>query len=144
MNGWTSRKLVKIARVVDEAGVKPRRHLAIIPLTVGCVLAYPAASMAQQAAPTALGEVVVTATRQEQALSRVPQSVAVLSNDAMTELSIKNVGDVVQWTPGVTFRSLGDAGGGSIAIRGVASSVGPATTGVYIGDVPIHLRQVAY
>ncbi len=108
------------------------------------MLACPAASLAQQAAPTALGEVVVTATRQEQALSRVPQSVAVLSNEAMTELNIKTVTDVVQWTPGVTFRSLGDAGGGSVAIRGVASSVGPATTGVYVGDVPIHLRQVAY
>jgi outer membrane receptor protein involved in Fe transport len=88
-----------------------------------------------------LEEITVTATRQEESLSRVPISVSVETRDAMDLKGIKDFSDVVRFTPGVSF----DADETNrISIRGISSSGGSGTTGIYIDDVPIQIRSLGF
>jgi iron complex outermembrane receptor protein len=88
-----------------------------------------------------LQEVVVTSTRREESLSRVPISVTALTQDQMDTLGIKDITDVARFTPGI---NVDNSGTGAIAIRGVASSGGAGTTGIYIDDTPIQIRALAF
>ena len=87
-------------------------------------------------------EIVVTATRQEQNLSKVPLSVAAYTQEKLDKQSIRNFQDVARVTPGVTFSrgARGNASGSSLSIRGISSGSGTATVGVYIDDTPIQQR----
>jgi iron complex outermembrane recepter protein len=91
-----------------------------------------------------LEEIVVTATRKEEVLSRVPISVTAFNQDAMDQRGIRDVGDLLALVPGVQFGHTGFGAQTQIAIRGIASTVGPATTGVYIDDIPIQVRTVGF
>jgi iron complex outermembrane receptor protein len=106
-----------------------------------------AADTAPAAAPEAaevsgpLQEIVVTATRHEESLSKVPISVTALTQDAMDIRGIKDFQDIVHFTPGV---NIDNSGTNNIAIRGIASSGGAGTTGIYIDDTPIQIRATAF
>jgi iron complex outermembrane recepter protein len=88
-----------------------------------------------------LQEITVTATRHEESLSKVPLSVTALTQDAMDIRGIKDFQDVVHFTPGV---QIDNSGTNNIAIRGIASSGGSGTTGIYIDDTPIQIRALAF
>ena len=88
-----------------------------------------------------LEEVTVTATRTEESLNRVPISVSVETRDAMDLKGIKDFSDIVKFTPGVSFDNSET---NSISIRGIASSGGSGTTGIYIDDVPIQMRALGF
>src|SRR5580704_17672503 len=88
-----------------------------------------------------LQEVVVTATRHEEALSKVPISVSALTQDSMDALGIKDFQDVARFTPGV---NIDTSGTNAISIRGISSSGGAGTTGIYIDDTPIQMRSVGF
>ena len=95
------------------------------------------------AGPT-LEEVVVTAERQAEALSRVPISVAALTQPELEQRGVKTFDDIAPLIPGLTFDTTSDVTGPSrsfIDIRGIFSDVGAATTGVYIDDTPIQVRN---
>jgi outer membrane receptor protein involved in Fe transport len=94
------------------------------------------------AAPRAeLQEVVVTAQRREEALSKVPISVTALTQVDMDEKGIKDFIDIARYTPGV---SIDNSATNAISIRGISSSAGPGTTGIYIDDTPIQMRSVGF
>ncbi len=82
-------------------------------------------------------EVVVTANRREEVLSKVPISVAAYTDEAMEERGVKNLSDLQRLTPGLNLSTSQQNSGNSISIRGIASSTGSSTTGIYIDDVPI-------
>ena len=86
-------------------------------------------------------EIVVTATRREEILSKVPISITALSQSSMDTLGIKDLADVVRFTPGVSIIDQGNFV--NVTIRGIGSSGGAATTGVYIDDTPIQERSLA-
>ena len=91
----------------------------------------------------ASGDIIVTATRQSQSLSRVPASIVAKSQVELDKQGIRSIGDIARLTPGVTFGQSTTAfgtGQTTIAIRGVDSSSGIPTTGVYIDDTPIQTR----
>jgi len=88
------------------------------------------------------GEIIVTATRQRESINKVPISVSALSRETLDSRGIRDFSDIVRQTPGVTIERSNTTS--NIAIRGVNSSVGAATTGVYIDDVPIQIRQLGY
>ena len=88
-----------------------------------------------------LQEIVVTATRKEESLSKVPISVTALTQDAMDLRGVKDFQDVVRFTPGV---SVDNSGTNNISIRGISSSGGAGTTGIYIDDTPIQIRALAF
>jgi len=87
-------------------------------------------------------EIVVTAQRKSETLSRVPISVAALTQQGMDEANVRSLSDIQQLTPGLQFSpAAGAAGTSSISIRGISSSVGASTTGIYIDDTPIQIRN---
>jgi outer membrane receptor protein involved in Fe transport len=88
-----------------------------------------------------LEEVTVTATRQAESLSKVPISVSVETREAMDLKGIKDFSDVVRFTPGVSFDTNET---NRISIRGISSSGGSGTTGIYIDDVPIQIRALGF
>ncbi len=105
--------------------------------------ATPAAATADAEAPTtiALDEIVVTATRREESISRVPISITAINQEALNEKGIKDFADVARYTPGVAFDTSQT---NQISIRGISSSGGSGTTGIYIDDVPIQIRSLGF
>jgi iron complex outermembrane recepter protein len=88
-----------------------------------------------------LEEIVVTATRHEESLSKVPISVTALSQETLDQKGIKDFQDIVRFTPGV---SIDQSGTNAISIRGISSSGGAGTTGIYIDDTPIQMRALGF
>ncbi len=89
-----------------------------------------------------LTEVIVTATRQVSTVNKVPMSITAITRDAMEKQGINDVQDLVRIVPGVTFNRDSNDSRPDISIRGVKSVQGPATTGIYLDDVPIQKRGV--
>jgi outer membrane receptor protein involved in Fe transport len=87
-----------------------------------------------------LEEIVVTATRHEENLSKVPISITALSQDSMDVRGIKDFSDIARFTPGVTIDRTGS---NTITIRGIGSAGGAGTTGIYIDDTPIQIRSLS-
>jgi outer membrane receptor protein involved in Fe transport len=88
-----------------------------------------------------LQEVVVTSTRHEENLSKVPISVTAMTQEEMDTKGIKDISDLARFTPGI---NVADDGTHAIAIRGIASSGGAGTTGIYIDETPIQMRALAF
>ncbi len=88
-----------------------------------------------------LQEIVITATRHQEAESKVPVSVTAFSQEALDIKGVKDFTDVVRYTPGVTIDTNGT---NSISIRGISSSGGSGTTGIYIDDTPIQMRALGF
>jgi iron complex outermembrane recepter protein len=109
-------------------------------LLPGTTLAADADAAAESTGPQ-MQEVVVTATRHEEALSKVPISVSAYTQDTMDSKGIRDFTDIARYTPGVTI----DAGQtNNISIRGISSSGGAGTTGIYIDDTPIQIRAMGF
>lgn len=95
------------------------------------------------ASNTPINDILVTATRQSQSLSKVPVSVAAFDADSMQTIGAKQVDDLVGLTPGLQLTRTA-TGSNTISIRGISSSAGAGTTGVYIDDTPIQVRNLGY
>ena len=88
-----------------------------------------------------LEEIVVTATRREESLARVPVSIAAMSQADIAAGAIKGIEDIASVTPGVQFQRDGYAATLSlISIRGLDSLFGASTVGLYADDTPIQSR----
>jgi outer membrane receptor protein involved in Fe transport len=101
------------------------------------------ASAAEDAAVSsgALEEIVVTATRREESISKVPISITAMTQDALDQKGIRDFTEMVRFTPGV---SIDTSGTNAISIRGISSSGGAGTTGIYIDDTPIQMRALGF
>jgi len=118
-------------------------------LAVLACAAGPGRAPAQEQAPATetgaavggLQEVVVTATRREENLSKVPISVTALTQEALDSRGIKDFSEVARFTPGVNFDNSGT---NNISIRGISGTGGAGTTGIYIDDTPIQMRALAF
>jgi iron complex outermembrane recepter protein len=121
-------------------------RLVVAALACGSAAAWadqpPAQPTTEEATPTVgLQEVVVTATRREQSLSKVPISVTALTQESLDERGIKDFAEVARFTPGVNFDNSGT---NNISIRGISGTGGAGTTGIYIDDTPIQMRALAF
>ncbi len=113
-------------------------------ITVGACIAVAQAQQADTSSGMALEEIVVTAQRREQSIQDVPISVTALSQEQLDAQGVRSVDEVARLTPGITFQRA-DARNGAmstISIRGIASTGGASTTGVYIDDTPIQVRAL--
>lgn len=90
------------------------------------------------------GEIIVTATRRGESIQNVPLSIVALSKATLDQQGLKNIDDVARLTPGLNFTTVGDRGQNNIAIRGVQSTGGASTTGIYIDDIPVQARRVGF
>lgn len=89
-----------------------------------------------------VAEIVVTATKREESLSKVPISVSAYSQDQMDRQSVREFRDIARLTPGLTFTpgTRGNGGASDVSIRGISSGSGTATVGVYIDETPVQVR----
>ena len=121
---------------------------AVVPLITGALLAAtPASAQTAKAADSSSGagasatgveEVIVTATRRNESLSKVAESVSAFTSAKMEVQGIKSFADLAKFTPGVTY----DEDRHDVSIRGIISKAGSATTGIYIDDTPIQARAL--
>src|SRR5581483_7526669 len=91
-----------------------------------------------------LEEIVVTAQRRQERVQDVPISISAFGAEQMDTQGVRSIDDIARLTPGITFQRA-DARNGAdstISIRGIASSAGAATTGIYIDDTPIQMREL--
>ena len=74
-------------------------------------------------------------------------SITAFDQEALDAGGLRNIDDLARVTPGVTFRN-GISGGNyndessDISIRGIDSTAGTSTTGIYIDDTPIQSRHM--
>jgi len=90
--------------------------------------------------------IVVTAQRREERLQEVPISISAYSQRAMDARSMRTIEDVARLTPGVSLvhGTNYNSESSNIAIRGIDSNAGAATTGIYVDDTPIHSRHLFF
>jgi iron complex outermembrane recepter protein len=121
-------------------------QLAAVPL-----MAAPADPESATATGGGLEEIVVTATRREERLQDVPVSVLAFSQEKLDSQGLKNIDDLARLSPGLNFQRNGMSSSGNyndegsdINIRGVDSTAGTSTTGIYIDDTPIQTRHIGF
>ncbi len=104
------------------------------------VAAQPTAAGAPAPAATTgteLQEIVVTAERRQEDITKVPISITAITQQNIDTLGIKDFTDMAKYTPGVVIDTDRT---NEISIRGISSSGGADTTGIYIDDTPIQTR----
>jgi len=120
-----------------------KSNLGIAIMGLACISAVFAEGVGDDAGGI-LQEVVVTATRQAEPLSKVPISVAVFGREQMDAQGVKQLDDLVRLTPGLNLTRDENTGANQIAIRGISSAAGSGTTGVYIDESPIQVRNLGF
>ena len=90
--------------------------------------------------PSIIGEVVVTATRQTSTVNKVALSITAVTQKALDQQGVKTIADFARATPSVVFTRTGGEGNPNIAIRGISSTLGAPTTGIYLDDTPVQKR----
>jgi iron complex outermembrane recepter protein len=112
----------------------------------------PIGARAQSAAPAAdqpadtksqgLGEIVVTATRRQESVQKVPISLQALTTQKLEQRQVVNFSDYVALLPSVSFASLGP-GRSDLYFRGISYDTGTGdasslpTAGVYLDEIPM-------
>jgi len=92
-----------------------------------------------------LEDIVVTATRREESIQRVPISINALSQNALAVGGIKDIADIAAVTPGLQYAVPNGYSSEitTIAIRGMNTQVGADVVGVYLDDTPLSNRLPA-
>ncbi len=127
----------------------------LAPIAISVQLMLPALVMSEPAdepvASAGLEEIVVTATRRSERLQDVPVSVLAFSQEKLDSQGLKNIDDLARLSPGLNFQRNGMSSAGNyndegsdINIRGVDSTAGTSTTGIYIDDTPIQTRHIGF
>jgi iron complex outermembrane receptor protein len=103
------------------------------------------------AGTSSLEEIVVTATRRAERLQDVAVSATAFSQEKLDVQGVRSIDDVTRLTPGVTFQRDATTSAGNfndedsdINIRGVDSTAGTSTVGIYIDDTPIQGRHISF
>jgi len=129
-----------------------------VPIAVAGQLMWPAMTRAETAAADTdtaasggLEEIVVTAQRREQRLQDVPMSITTFSQEQIDQQGLRSIDDLTRLSPGITFLRNGMSASGNyndedsdISIRGIDSTAGASTTGIYIDDTPIQTRHLQF
>jgi iron complex outermembrane receptor protein len=109
------------------------------------------AADATPATSGALQEIVVTAQRRTERLEDVPMSIQAFSQEKLDQQGLRTIDDLSRLTPGITFLRNGMSSSGNyndedsdISIRGIDSTAGAATTGIYMDETPIQTRHMQF
>jgi iron complex outermembrane receptor protein len=119
------------------------KETRVLLLTGASFIGLSSTSHAQEAAASGgvgVAEIVVTATRRDESINRVPISISAMSQETLDIKGVKSIEEVSRFTPGLRF----DLGNNRVIIRGIASNAGAGTTGIYIDETPIQMRTLRY
>ncbi|TLU74587.1 TonB-dependent receptor [Lichenicoccus roseus] len=97
----------------------------------------PGKTKAGAAQPSQLEEIVVTSNKRRQNSRKIAGSIGVISGKELIDHHVESYEDITRVLPGVSFASHNGPGQDNISIRGVSSTVGNPTVGIYIDEVPI-------
>src|SRR6516164_2372853 len=91
-----------------------------------------------QRSALALEEVIVTATRREETVNRVPINMVVWTQDAMEASGVKGMADLASLTPTMQFQPTPGTAAATtyLLMRGVTGR-NASTTGLYLDETPI-------
>lgn len=116
--------------------------ITLLALSAAGVPAVAAAQVVDGADDTV--DIVVTATRQSESISRVPLSISAITQDSLDAKGIRSFDDVARFSPGITFDRNAFGTQSTVSIRGISSNIGAGTVGVYVDDTPIQTRSIGY
>lgn len=94
-----------------------------------------AAPQAADAPAAASDEIIVTATRRDESINKVPLTIQAFSGATLGNLNVKNFNDLVKYTPNVTFGNNGP-GQGAIFLRGLSTGFAGTQSGASIAPFP--------
>lgn len=99
----------------------------------------PPATQSQDAGPTTIDDVVVTARKRSETVQETPISVTAMTAEAMDRAGVQTVADLARRTPGFQYGDYGDLKLSPTALRGVVGSSGSAgadpAVGYYVDEV---------
>ncbi len=122
----------------------PRMARPVLLGALGALPVFYAAAAVAADNPGEIEEIIVTATRRAESLSKVPISISSISTEEMEARGVKQFDDLIRLTPGLNLTRQSATGASQIAIRGISSDAGSGTTGVYIDDTPIQVRNLGF
>lgn len=125
--------------------------VALLSTSASSALAQAAQPVEQQGSaertdPRPGDEIVVTAQRRTESVQDVPISITALSRQSLDSRGVRSVDDLSKFSPGLNFSrtNITQNSTTNISIRGVSSQSGAGTTGIYIDDAPIQIRNLGY
>lgn len=134
--------IAKIRQLPQQAGFTALALAAIIATVPQGVQAQTSSSDAAADRERLLEEVVVTARRRSESLSRVPIAVTAISADQITERSIRSDSDLQAAVPGLTIRQTQGNNSLTYSIRGQSADTfsGSASAVIaYLDEVPLFI-----
>ena len=88
-------------------------------------------------------EIVVTAQRREEVLSRVPIAIQAIDGETLEKTGTNQLTDLVKFLPGVSTVSSVSPGYETVQIRGISSGAfGDSTIAYYVDDVPFSIPNL--
>ncbi len=119
--------------------------LALATLGAGSTPVFAQDAAAAEESDIGIADIIVTATRREESLNRIPLAIQALSGDRLGELNVTNFDKLIEFLPNVRTASRGP-GSTSVFIRGLSTdSVGSQVAGtvgsqpsvaLYLNDAP--------
>jgi outer membrane receptor protein involved in Fe transport len=113
---------------------------AVLSITIPVVVfaqAPEAATAERTGAYEQLQEIEVTAQKRTEFIKDIPVSVSAISASQLGEHHIADYDDISRTVPGVSYQAGAGPGLDNIVIRGVSSTSGSSTVGIYIDEVAI-------
>ena len=117
--------------------------LALLTSVAPFAMASPAlAQAAADADDTQSGDIIVTATKREESLQKVPISIQALGTETLRQRQVASLDDYAKLLPSVTVNSSGPSQG-ELSFRGVTSggNFNPVaalpTVGLYLDEIPV-------
>jgi outer membrane receptor protein involved in Fe transport len=125
--------------------ISPALAASIVALCLaGARLAPAAADSAGSAAETEgsqLAEIIVTSQKRSEDIKDIPISVSAIGGAQLAEHHIADYDDITRTVPGISFQAGPGPGLDNIEIRGVSSTSGSATVGIYIDEVSVTTKN---
>jgi outer membrane receptor protein involved in Fe transport len=114
------------------------------PLTVGAATSDVATGVEGESAPNELQEIIVTAQKRTEDIKNIPFSVSAISGAELAEHHVADYDDITRTVPGIGFQAGPGPGLDNIEIRGVSSTSGSATVGIYIDEISVTVSNSLY
>lgn len=121
----------------SQAASPLKKHVLALAVASAACGGMAQMAWAEEEASGGIDEIVVTASRREQSLQDVPSAVVAVDPADFTTQGLQDLQDVIAYTPGLQFNTLGRPGSGSISARGVPQASSTAVFGIYVDDTPV-------
>src|SRR5471030_1346610 len=133
------------AAISAPAWAQQAADAAAAPVAADSTPATPDAAAKKAPRSDQIQSVVVTAQKRKEDVNKVPISVSVMQGEDLVEQHITGLEDITRNIPNISF-SGGTQGNGAglsnIEMRGISSSAGSGTVGIYMDDVSMTTRNL--